>query len=34
MFDDIRMKEMVRLTIAVIKENMDGFFGGLPDVTP
>ena len=34
MFDDIRMKEMLRLTIAVIKENMDGFFGELPGVTP
>lgn len=34
MFSDITMQVMLRLTIAVIKENLDGFFGGLPGVTP
>lgn len=34
MFSDITMQVMLRLAIAVIKENLDGFFGVLHGVTP
>lgn len=34
MFADIDMSTMLRLTMAVVKENLSDFFGGLLDETP
>lgn len=34
MFEDIDMPSMVRLTAAVLQENLGGFFALLPDVKP
>lgn len=33
MFDDIEMPHLMRLTIAVVQENLGGFFAGLPGAT-